>query len=162
MGAVCAAAESGKLLCRTHRYAEVTINPIGNCVYPTVYEKIFTSIPGIADNGCFAGAYHLFHYIDFAKSVQLTFIVHDAFQFAGVEMNYVLNVAQPIVDKAVSGVFKCSRYAPASVMAANDYMPYFQNLDGKLHNRKAVHIAVDYQICHISMNEHLARKQPDA
>jgi hypothetical protein len=65
----------------------------------------------------------------------------------------IADVQQPVINQSQFRVFNRRLHAAAAVVAANDDVLDFQNVNGILNHRKAVEIGVNHQVGDITVNK---------
>ena len=68
----------------------------------------------------------------------------------------VADVAKPVVDEAMRPIFNRRRDAAAAVMAADDDVFNFKNLNGVLKDGEAVEVGMDDEVGDVAMDEEFA------
>ena len=73
----------------------------------------------------------------------------------------IADVAQPIVDKAELVVFHGGFDSAAAIVAADDDVFDFEDVDGKFEDGEAVEVCIGDKVCDIAMDEEFSRFQAD-
>ncbi len=73
---------------------------------------------------------------------------------------HILDMQQPIINKAARTLLYRSGDPSTTVMTTNDDVLDLKHVNRILNHGKAVEIRVDHKVGHIAMNKKLARQQP--
>src|SRR5512133_1750461 len=75
--------------------------------------------------------------------------------------SHVLDVAEPVVDEAEFVPAKSGEDAAASVVAADDDVGDFENVDRELNDGEAIEIGVDDDVGDVAMNKEFSGRKAD-
>ena len=128
-------------------------------VDPAVDDEVLASFPGVLDDGRLRGVEYLRDHVEFAETVHAGRFVAITGEVVGVLRGDVLDVAQPIVDEAQFFCAEGSANAPTTIMPDDKDVFDAKNIDGVLHDGKAVQVAVDHDVGNIAMDKYLAGQQ---
>ncbi len=113
-------------------------------------------LPGPLDNGGLGEVRDLFLYIQLRQSVRTRFHVFDRLQLPAVQAIDVFDIPQPHIQHVVIIVIRhCGLDPAAAIMTANDDMPDFQMVNGKIQDTEQVDIRMDHQIGDIPVDKDL-------
>ena len=135
--------------------------PVADAVDEAVDRQGLAGSPGILDDGGVADVAHLLDDVEFAEAVGARINISDLFKFILMRNMEILDVAQPVVDKAELLLLARGLDAAAAVMAADDDMLDLQNLHRVLQHGEAIHIRVDVEVGDVAVHEHLARREAE-
>ncbi len=143
------------------RGVQVSQQAVLQAVDPAMNGQGLAPLPGVSDDGGLADVGDLFDDVDFAQAIERFWFLAGASEPFLMLLADVLKVAKPVVAQADPVAPKRRPHAAAAVVAADDDVLNFQDIDGKLHDRQAVQVGVDDDIRDVSVDEQFARKKAD-
>jgi len=132
-----------------------------NTVNPTVDGELLATLPGRVRNGGLADVDDLLDDIQFAEAVGALGVITGTVERGTVLLANVFDVPQPVVGETEPMAALDGANTSAAVVATHNDVFDLQNIDGELQDGEAIEVAVRNDVGEVTMNEHVARQEPD-
>src|SRR5690606_33179497 len=113
--------------------------------------------PGVLYDGGFTKIKDLFHDVKLYEPVEASFIVFNTIELFGMETINIFDMPEQVVNDSILAVAHGSFNTTAAIMAADNYVSYFQGIHCIVEYTEQIHIAVNDHICDVSVNEDITR-----
>jgi hypothetical protein len=132
-----------------------------DAVDPSVDGEFLTAFPGFAGDGGVADVEDLFDDVEFAHAVANRVTVTNFGEPFFMFLANVLEVTQPIIAETEAIALDGGADAAATVVAADDDVADFENIDGELHHGEAIEVGMDDEIGDIAVDEEFPGQKAD-
>ena len=138
---------------------QIAQQSVVNPVSPAVDGHLLSALPRGLHNRRMSQIVHLFHHVQFTKGIQTALLWHFTEQRAVLKPD-IADMQQPVVDKPQLRVLHRRLHAAAAVVAADNNVLDFRDIDGILHHRQTIEIGVDHRVRYVTMHEQFAGLGP--
>ena len=124
-----------------HEQRDIKImkNAVRNIIDQSMHRDILASGPGVLDRRSLTNIDDLFDDVQLTEFVEAGTLAERR-KYVLVKTRRVLDVPQPVIDQAVSGIFHRGLHSAATVVSGDHNMTDVQHLYGELNHRQAIHI----------------------
>src|SRR5688500_3397082 len=107
-----------------------------------MHGEFLAMLPGVAHDAGLADVEHLLDDVQFTESVHAFDFIVEGFQEDAVFVTDILDVTQPVIDKAMPIATQGRPDTAATIVTADDDMANLDHLDRELRHGKAIEVGV--------------------
>ncbi len=127
-------------------------------VDPTVNRDFLTALPSIFNDGGAGDVAGLGEDVEFTEAVKRSMWI-ERIKFLLKTAADAADAGEPVVDHSMAIVFECCFDSATTVVAADDHMSDFEDIDSVLEHGEHVEICLSDHIGDVAMDEDLTRRE---